>query len=208
MVRRALVALLFLVPASALAWGFDGHRRLATKSPDVFPTNSCLRGWLKTVSGTFDWYDKACDPDRWRNTDPNEWPRHYLDIDWANPITEYPRDWPQVQARFGQYAVKSGTVPWRVEEMYAQLVADMKSGNSAAALDTVAYLSHYVTDSFSPMHDTKSQPNDLHTRYESDILQSNANLDDITAAMAQYYGTLGKAQPKDHTFDVIIVGNP
>lgn len=201
-----LVAL--VVPAQALAWGFDGHRRLAANAHEPFPANSCLRLWLEQVTDVYSWTDKSCDPDRWRNTDQNEWPRHFLNIDWADPIQSYPREWADVEVRFGQYAVKNGTVPWRTEEFYGRLVNDMKAGNSTAALDTVAFLSHYVTDAFSPMHDTKNQAGDVHTRYESQMLNTKANIDAITTSMRQHYGTLGKADPRHHLFDIILVGHP
>lgn len=205
---RALVFVLLFLPSAAFAWGFDGHRRLAANLHEPFPQNACLRAWLSTVTGTFAWQDESCEPDRWRGTDPAEWPRHYLDIDYASPISSYPREWPAVQAQFQQYAEKNGTVPFRVEEMYGQLVAQMKAKDSSAALLRVAYLSHYVTDAFSPMHDTKNQPGNLHIRYESDMLGPNAQINEITTLMRGYYGTVGKAHPKHHIFDAVIAGHP
>lgn len=210
-----LIALLLVVPSAAFGWGFDGHRRLASNLEEPFANGSCLRAWLAATTGQFSFQDKACDPDRWRSSDASEGPRHYLDIDWANPIESYPREWTEVQAQFGQYAVKNGQVPWRVEELYQQLVEQMRAGNGAAALDTVAYLSHYVTDAFSPMHDTRTQPGPcggtpecLHLRYESDMLNVSAQIDAITQLARSYYGTVGRADPRNQIFDAVIVGNP
>ncbi len=216
----ALLVALVAVPESAFAWGFTGHRRLASHLHEPFPTGSCLRAWLSTTTGVYAWQEKACDPDRWRNSDPEtcdarqntplwcEWPRHYLDIDYANPVESYPRDWAAAEEKFKQYAVANGRVPWRVEELYAELVADFRAGNGADALETVAYLSHYVTDAASPMHTTKNQPGNLHTRYESDMLSNQTRLNALAVAMRGYYGQLGRVDPKNHTFDLIQVGVP
>lgn len=205
---RTIVALILLAPAVSFGWGFDGHRRLAAYTHEVLPEGSCLRAWLETVTHQFSWTDQSCDPDRWRSSDPDEWPRHYLDIDYADPYWTYPRDWAAIQAQFKQYADDNGRVPFRVEEVYRELVARMKAKDSSAALVTVAHLSHYVTDAFSPMHDTKEQPGDLHIRYESDMLAVEAHINEITDRMRAYYGAPGKVDPKNHTFDAVIAGNP
>lgn len=205
---RSLSLVVLLLPALAWGWGYDGHRRLARSAHEPFAQDACLRAWLAQVTGQFSWQDQACDPDRWRQSDPDEWPRHFLNIDYADPIQSYPREWSDVMTRFGPYAVKNGTVPFRVEEMYARLVADMKANDGAKALETVAYLSHYVTDAFSPMHDTKEQPGTLHSRYETEILEPNTQMDAVTQQMRTFYGTLGKAHPRHQIFDAVIVGHP
>ncbi|MFZ5470057.1 MAG: hypothetical protein ACOZIN_11535 [Myxococcota bacterium] len=201
-----------LLPAVGHGWGFDGHRRLARHMQDALPTNSCLRLWI-AANQSFSFQNAAADPDRWRiqshpNYDPDEWPRHYLEIDWASPIESYPHDWTEVEARFGQYAVKNGQVPWRSEEYYGRLVTAFRNGDTAAILTVLAHYSHYVTDAFSVLHDTKNfDPNGLHARWESDMLAVAANLDGITAAFPQYLGSVGRAHPRHHVFDIVIVGN-
>lgn len=221
---RQLLALVALVamalPHTAFGWGFQGHRRLASHLHEPFPQGSCLRAWLSSVTGRADWQDKACDPDRWRGDDPEscnerqyaplwcEWPRHYLNIDYANPLESYPRDWAQVEETFKQHAVANGRVPWRVEELHGQLVAELRAGNGTKALETVAFLSHYVTDAASPMHTTRNQPGSLHSRYETQMLSDQNRLNALAVAMRGHYGKLGRADPKNHTFDLILVGVP
>ncbi len=216
----AVICAVLLAPAVSFGWGFDGHRRLTANLDEPFPEGSCLRGFLAQYASQSSFQDQSCDPDRWRNDDPIECdsnrnspltceaPRHYLDIDYADPIQTYPRDWAEVEARFGQYAVANGRVPWRVEELYGQLIEAFQAKNTTQVKNLVAYLSHYVTDAFSPMHDTKSQPGALHLRYESDMLETRANIDAITDAMRPFYGTVGRAKPRDHIFDSVIVGQP
>lgn len=206
--RSALLLLLTLMPALAHAWGFAGHRRLASKLQDALPANHCLRTWY-SARQTYSLQDSACDPDRWRSTDTLEAPRHYLNIDWVNPVSSYPRDYNQAVAQLGPtYARTNGTVPWRVEEKYGELVAAFRSGNQTAILDTTFVLSHYVFDSVSLLHNTRDfDPNGLHERWESDMLEDSSRINAITTSAVTYYGTSGLADPRYNVFDLIIVGN-
>lgn len=194
---------------ASFGWGFDGHRRLASVMQDAVPAQHCLRTWFSTRQ-TPALQDKACDPDRWRSTDTEEWPRHFLEVDWVNPPSNYPRDYAAVVQLVGDRNAKgNGTVPWRVEAKYAELVAAFRAQNTTLILDTAFVLSHYVFDSFSVLHDTKnSDPNNgLHSRWESDLLDVNSNLNGITTLAATFYGTPGKADPRYNIFDVVIAGN-
>lgn len=205
---RALLVVLTVVPSFAQAWGFLGHRRLASKMQDAMPANHCLRAWY-TSKQTFDLQDSACDPDRWRSTDSMEAPRHYLNIDYFSPVAGYPRDYQQAIAQLGPtYARTNGTVPWRVQDKYAELVAAFRSGNETQILETSFVLSHYVFDSFSILHDTKNfDPDGLHERWESDMFDNSTRMNAITNAAVGYYGTAGIADPRNHVFDIVIVGN-
>jgi hypothetical protein len=212
---RSLLLAVLVLPAAAQGWSYEGHRRLAGALPEPFPQGSCLRVWLTGPSATSAFREKATEPDRWRATDAAEAPRHYLNIDYASPIESYPREWEEAKARFGNYAYKNGWVPWRVEQLYGQLTEAMRARNQAQALDLVAWLSHYVSDAFSPLHCTKnsdpkvsSTDKGLHLRYESDMLAASSQLEAIAQAARGYYGTLGRSRPRDDVFDGVIVGNP
>ena len=204
---------LLLAPSLAWGWGFDGHRKLASMMHEPLPANACLRGWVAARQTTA-LQDDACDPDRWRYTsagakyDPDEWPRHYLEVDWVVPPESYPRDWGNAQILLRNYAVKNGQVPWHVETRYRQLVNAFKSKDPAAILQELFLLSHYVTDAFSVLHNTKNfDPDGLHQRWESDMFDNNTQLNGIAADAKTYYGTVGWADPKNNIFDVVLVGN-
>lgn len=221
---RVLLVACTIAPLAAWSWGFAGHRKLASKIYEPLPgadTQGCLKMWLKTQATQYSFQDAACDPDRWRETtsanyDPAEPPRHYLDIDYATPIESYPRDWNAVVAKFGNYADDNGQVPWRVEDYYNQLVTLFRNKDSAGAALHIARFTHYLDDPFSPLHDTKNSFPSLgagdtvggHTRYESDMLQVSSYLTTISNNANSYYGTVGRADPKNNIFDAIIVGNP
>lgn len=205
--RRLLLLPVLLVPAVSFGWGFNGHRRLASMLQDPLPNNHCLRSWFSSRQNAT-LQDHACDPDRWRNTDPNEWPRHFLEIDRINPTVAYPRDWQQAMQTFPQYHTQNGRVPWRVEELYPQLVAAFAANNTTQILDLTFVLSHYVTDAFSVLHNTKdfNPGGTLHQRWESDMLAVSSQLNAVADASRMYFGTPGRADPKNNVFDIVMVG--
>lgn len=210
---RFVLCLLLLVPSLGYGWGYDGHRRLARHMQDALPEASCLRQWI-FANQSYAFQDDSADPDRWRTVgdpayDSKESVRHYLEIDWVSPIESYPREWADAQAQLGIYAEGNGIVPWRSEEYYGKLVTAFQSTNNANILKTLAHFSHYVTDAFSLLHDTKNfDPNGLHLRWESDMLEVQSRIDGISSlATSSYLGTAGRAHPRHHVFDVIITGN-
>jgi hypothetical protein len=200
---------LLLLPSLALGWGYDGHRRLAARMGDPLPPRSCLRQFIAAQQSAA-FQDRACDPDRWKGEggDPGEWSRHYLNPEWATPMASYPREWAQAQAQFGRYAEKNGQVPWRVEEYVEKLTVAFRGGDVAEILPVMAHLSHYVTDAFSVLHDTRNyDPDGLHGRWESQLLDARGRIDGITALSGEYLGTIGRGDPSEMIFDVVLVGN-
>jgi hypothetical protein len=175
---------------------------------EPLPAGHCLRSWYQARQ-TSALQNRACDPDRLRSTDSAEGVRHYLEIDWVTPAASYPREWSIAMAQLRQFATRNGIVPWRVEEQYEALVAAFRTKDPSQILDQTFFMSHYVTDSFSVLHDTKNfNPNDgLHERWESDMLNSSANIDAISAATRTFYGTPGTIDPRNAIFDIVLVGN-
>lgn len=217
---RALFLALTLLPSLAFAWGFDGHRKLASLMQDAMPADHCLRTWF-SAKQTYALQDHACDPDRWKDNDfskpdnEKEWPRHFLDVDYATPPDAYPRDFAAVQAWRPQYAYSNGIVPWYVETKYGELVAAFRAKDEAAILDAAFLLSHYASDAMSILHSTKNfDPHQLpdggdglHWRWESEMFFANSHVTGMAAAAQTYLGTAGVADPRNNTFDLVLVGN-
>ena len=166
-----------LSPAPARAWGFAGHkainqRAVETLPPELRPLFAANAAWLT---------EHAIDPDLWRTDDnPTEAPNHFLDMDAfgkAPPFAEIPRDEAEHLRRNGKEAVEKGRVPWRVGELYRQLVDAFRAKDSRRALTAAATLGHYVADSHVPLHavvnydgrDT-GQPG-VHGRWEAGMVE-------------------------------------
>lgn len=213
---NALALLVAIVPALASAWGFAAHRELTSRLHEPL-AESCLKA-LVTVKQSSAFQDDSCDPDRWRDTDANEWPRHFVQLDRVDPPSDYPREYDDAVAHFGSdyNARRNGTVPWRVEERYALLVAAFRSGDEARAMKEIAYLSHYVTDAFSPLHDSatfdhrisETDTDGMHKRYETLMFSSSSELNAVADEARQFYGTIGRVEPRDGIFDIALTGQP
>ncbi len=211
---RALPLILFCGFSSfhAAAWGFDGHRQLASMMHEPLPDNHCLKRYIASrQSATLQ--NRAVDADRLRqssnpNFDPLEAPRHFLDIDEVMPVASYPRDYAAVIAKFGEdRANKNGTVPWRVETQYQLLVDAFRAKDSTKVLDTAFFMSHYVTDAFSILHNTINfdDRTNIHSRWESQMV--SANITQLTESARKLYGAPGLINPRMAIFDIVIVGN-
>jgi hypothetical protein len=210
---RLLFCALFVFSLNAWPWGYEGHRRLASMMHEPLPSNLCLRAWIQSKQNYTN-QNMACDADRNRvsgnpNYDPNEAPRHYLGIDYLKPIESYPRDFSAATAQLGINATRNGLVPWRAEDLYQQLVTDFASRDETKIVRTMFFMSHYIADSFSVLHNTKDfDPNGLHGRWESDMLALPGNLNALTDAARGYFGTPGKMNVRNNIFEVVLAGNP
>lgn len=211
---RFLLALIAcLVPAVSNAWGDDGHRWLAEHALDALPPKTCVREWF-AGQATPAFLELATAPDAWRSPSsprysPEEGPAHYLDIDAASPPTDYPREWAEVERRFGkERAAKLGRVPWKVEALAADLTRAFQSKNDAQALVTLALLSHYLTDAFSPLHATlrynprlgESDGEGLHERYEQRMLAAPKRRAQVAKATLRQLGRPTQAPVRAEVF--------
>jgi predicted AlkP superfamily phosphohydrolase/phosphomutase len=162
------------LPSPAGAWGFDAHRLAHDKAigtlpaplRDLFAGN---RAYLR---------EHALDPDNWAIAGvPGEGPNHYLDLDafGAYPFDDIPLSEAEHKERHGPEATKQGRVPWRVGEVYRELVAAFKSGDAARTLERAAVLGHYVADSHVPLHAVVNYDGQLtgqkgvHGRWETEL---------------------------------------
>jgi hypothetical protein len=99
----------------------------------------------------------ASDADDRKGRDPEEPPRHYLDIDVYEPwpFDGVPRTWEGMVDKYGRSrAERWGRAPWAIEESYANLVWFLERRDWSAAGAWAADLGHYVADIHQPLHCT------------------------------------------------------
>ena len=95
----------------------------------------------------------------------------------APPFPEIPRDEAEHLRRNGEKAVEKGRVPWRVAELYRELVDAFRARDSRRALEAAATLGHYVADSHVPLHAVLNYDGQLtgqpgvHGRWESALVE-------------------------------------
>jgi len=173
LVSLGLLALL-AAPGPAGAWGFTAHRLIHRRAIDALPAGplralfEANRAWVA---------EHSIDPDL-RRSDASE-PDHFLDLDsfGAYPFPDLPRVEAEHLARHGAAARERGRVPWKVAEVYAELVEALRQGRPEQALPLAAALGHYASDAHVPLHAAtnydgqSSGQRGIHGRWESGIFE-------------------------------------
>lgn len=162
------------------SWGGTGHYIISYGASFSFNAEmSQFSNWTNYLA------DHASDADYRKNDDPNEGPKHYIDIDNYNEFAnEEPLPYTFVQAvnRYGyDFVISNGTLPWSTKNTYDSLVLALKDLNIEKAKSFAADLGHYVADGHMPLHLTKNYNGQLtnnygiHSRYESTMINSYEN---------------------------------
>jgi predicted AlkP superfamily phosphohydrolase/phosphomutase len=163
-------------PPAAEPWGFAGHRLVNRRAAALLPPP--LRALFAGNAAYL--AEHSVDPDLWRAAGAaNEGPNHFLDLDafGSPPFAAVPLQEPEHLARHGAEAAGKGRVPWRVQEVYRELVEAFRGRQERRALERAAILGHYLADAHVPLHavlnydgQLTGQPG-LHARWESDLVE-------------------------------------
>ncbi|MGH9868199.1 MAG: zinc dependent phospholipase C family protein [Candidatus Polarisedimenticolia bacterium] len=173
----ALAALLTLAPSTAWGWGFDAHRIVSQSAVAALPEplHAFYLAHARRVS------DASIEPDsllRKRDGEAEE-RRHYLDLDELSrpPFDDIPAARAAARSCYGAARLQeAGDLPWRVEDLCADLTAAFarRDGKEAARLS--GWLAHYVADAYQPLHTTRNHDGQLsgnrgvHAAFESDMI--------------------------------------
>jgi hypothetical protein len=216
---RALVAAIAiaasLVPATASAWGFAGHRFIMARAIELLP---------QELKPFFDHYRdeivvRAVDPDLWRNVGWEDDPNHFMDFGVREygdyPFTALPRDYDKALEKFGMATIRgNGTLPWRVQEMFGSLrraFEGFERGSLYGPSDVVlfsAVLGHYIQDAHQPLHATNNHDgqltgnNGIHARFERDLVEKFQSRLHIKPAEPAAI-----TNPRDFAFDTLLASN-
>lgn len=214
----ALLALVFVVPSSLAAWGFDAHRLIADRMiallpPELRPLYEKRRAFI---------VERAVDPDLWRTVGwEDEPPNHFVDIDYEAfgpyPFEALPRDYSAAIQKFGKDVIdQQGRLPWRTAEFYGRLQREFESLKRQPApgyaLDNIALfsavLAHYVADGHVPLHAVVNYngqltgQNGVHSRWEAELFERNrSSLKIAPPPMAPV------TNPRDFMFDTLLASN-
>ena len=184
---------LFLIAASFLfcGWGYVGHRIINTKTVLSFPEQmNQFVAWSSFLA------QHASDADNRKSGDPNESPKHFIDIDEYsefNSTHTIPQDYNSLTAKYGSaFVINNGTLPWAIIATYDSLKAQFTRRDFSKAQLTAADLGHYVGDSHMPLHITKnydgqfSSQSGVHSRYETTMIGKYQTSIQYTPDAAQY----------------------
>ncbi|MEI6434729.1 MAG: T9SS type A sorting domain-containing protein [Bacteroidota bacterium] len=170
------VSLIFLVLLLS-GWGSKGHKKISQNFAVCLPAKMGFLnpGWTSFVA------NHGSDADYRKDQDPNESPRHFIDIDnypefVINGLINHSYD--SVVAEHGLYFVTDqGILPWATLRSYDSLKSCFQRSDWNRASLFAADLGHYVADGQMPLHIAKNYNGQLsgqtgiHSRYETKLIE-------------------------------------
>lgn len=160
-----------------ISWGYQGHYKISEESKQSFH---------EEMAEFLDWANilalHASDADERKATDPNEGPRHYIDIDNYPVFLEegrIPQTYDSVVAIYGEsFVIDQGILPWATKTTYDSIVSCFLRHDWDKAGLFAADLGHYVADGHMPLHITMNYNGQytgntgIHSRYESTMINA------------------------------------
>lgn len=149
--------LLFFLPTNQVAysWGFFAHKKINRMA--VFTLPEGMIGFYKKHIEYIT--EHAVDPDRRRYANPDEGPRHFIDMDHYGKFAydSVPHKWNDAVKKYTEDTLKAyGIVPWYIDKMMSRLTEAFRQENMDLILHYSADLGHYIGDSHVPLHTTSN----------------------------------------------------
>jgi len=180
LVAAFTIAAFVVAPGSASAWGIEVHKYILARAIPLLPRE--IRPYFEKYQSSI--VEHAGDPDLWRTVGwLEEPPRHFVDMDAYGPppFKEFPHDYDEAVRRYGlDFVQKTGTLPWRAEEIYRKLVEafTQKAPYSRENIRLFSsVIAHYTADAHQPFHAVLNYDGQLtgqwgvHSRFESELFE-------------------------------------
>lgn len=178
--KKLFLPYLVLISLSVIviSWGATGHSKISESSGLSFNQQmQDFQAWVGFLR------DHASDADYRKDTDPNEGPKHYIDIDNYSEFIatgRIPQTLDSATTLHGSaFIIDNGILPWATERTFDSLRNCMQRRDFAKAQIFAADLGHYVGDGHMPLHITKNYNGQytgnsgIHSRYESTMINGN-----------------------------------
>jgi len=207
--KLQFILLLFLsLTINSFPWGEEGHKLITRKSIETLPAElNVFKDWKELLM------NRSIDPDKRRDFDESEGPKHYIDIDFYKEFRQgmMIKEREELIKIYGDSTVLAmGILPWITLETFEKLVKAFKEKNKELLLRYISDLAHYVEDGHQPMHTIINYDGQLsgqegiHYRYESKMI--DMYLDDLNdsfdSCIIRYV-----PNPLDFIFDYITAAN-
>lgn len=180
-----------LVCNSIFGWGGQAHFLINQKSVYGFNSEAqYLFTWQQVLA------DHASDADSRKSQDPNEAPKHYIDIDNYSQFVSLgyiPQNLDSLINIYGyNFVYDQGILPWAIIASFDSLKANLQRLNFEKAMLIAADLGHYIGDAGMPLHITvnyngqQTGQTGIHSRYESKMISNYLNEINFTPGNAEY----------------------
>jgi hypothetical protein len=160
-----------------IGWGNVGHRIINSKT--ILSVNSSMPFW-------FNWSDSLAahgsDADYRKSSDPEEAPKHYIDIDnYSEFISNgyITQNFDSLVMQHGiTFVMDQGILPWAILAAFDSLQTAFQNNQFHKAMLLAADLGHYIGDMHMPLHITRnyngqySGQTGVHSRFESNMINT------------------------------------
>jgi Secretion system C-terminal sorting domain len=174
---RLLFAAITICSMLFIGWGNVGHRIINTKTIlSVTPAMSFWGSWSDSLTA------HGSDADYRKSSDPDEAPKHYIDID------NYPefisngyitQNFDSLVLQHGiSFVVDQGILPWALLATFDSLETAFQNNQFHKAMLFAADLGHYLGDMCMPLHLTRNyngqytDQTGVHSRFESNMINT------------------------------------
>lgn len=176
--KRKIFFLLLVSIIFIYGWGANGHKIINRRSTISFPQAMSFLKWADSLAA------HASDADYRRSGDPNEAPRHYIDIDdYPEFIAtgRIPQDLDSLIAIHGSaFVYDKGILPFSIMATTDSIKKYFQLRNFQKAMLQAADLGHYVGDGHMPLHITRNYNGQytnqygVHSRYETQLINRDS----------------------------------
>lgn len=175
--KLLIVSVILLFSALFIGWGSVGHRIINYRTIlTVKPSMSFWGSWSDSLAA------HASDADNRRSIDPNEAPKHYINIDnfpefLANGYISQNFD-SLVLIHGYSFVIQQGILPWAILNTFDSLKIAFQNNQFHRAMLLASDLGHYLGDLCMPLHLTRNYNGQytgqtgVHSRYESNMINT------------------------------------
>jgi Secretion system C-terminal sorting domain len=177
---RIFLPIILIIAFLFLGWGYVGHSIISYNTIlSALPQMEFFDTWADSLAA------HASDADERKSWDPDEAPKHYIDID------NYPefiatgtisQSFDSLVAIHGlSFVMDQGILPWAILKTADSLQAAFEINDMHKAMLLAADLGHYIADSHMPLHITRNYNGQytgqygVHSRYESNLIGTFQN---------------------------------
>lgn len=172
---KKVILVILAISFLFVGWGKVGHSIINYNTIlTALPEMSFFSTWAQQLA------DHGSDADNRKSADPNEAPKHYIDIDNYSEFVQngfISQDFDSVVASHGySFVIDQGILPWAILSAADSLRKAFEKNDMSSAVLIAADLGHYIGDSHMPLHITKNyngqytNQSGVHSRYESNLI--------------------------------------
>ena len=193
--KKVVLPFILLFSFFFLGWGHLGHHIISYNTIlSALPEMSFFEYWADSLAA------HASDADIRKSFDPNEGPKHYIDIDNYPEFLStgtIPQSFDSVVAIHGySFVIDQGILPWAILWVADSLQTAFENNDWNQAMLLASDLGHYIADAHMPLHITKNYNGQItnqtgvHSRYESNLIEDFQNQIQYDGDSLQYINNL------------------